>query len=89
MLNALGPATIHLRAVCAARNIRRAYRIDVQPDLFGHVIVTLAWGRIGTRGQSRVCSFPSPALAQRFVMGVLRRRASAKQRIGVAYRIAP
>lgn len=32
-------------------NMRRFYRIDAQPDLFGGVQVIREWGRIGSRGQ--------------------------------------
>jgi predicted DNA-binding WGR domain protein len=29
-----------------ARNMRRFYRLDVQPDLFGGVLLVKQWGRI-------------------------------------------
>ena len=41
------------------RNMRRYYRLDVEPDLFGHWLLTRQWGRIGSRGQMRVSSFAS------------------------------
>lgn len=76
---------IWLEAVSARRNIARRYTISISSDLFGAVIVAFAWGRIGTKGQGRVVSFESQAEADCFVQGLLRRRASARSRIGVAY----
>jgi predicted DNA-binding WGR domain protein len=72
------PLRIHLQAVDRSRNIARDYQIEATPDLFGHIIVELHWGRIGTRGQGRALSFESEAQAIRFVRGTLTRRASAK-----------
>ena len=77
---------IWLEAVSARRNIARRYTISISPDLFGAVIVAFAWGRIGTKGRVRVVSFESRAEADHFVRCLLRRRASARSRIGVAYR---
>ena len=77
---------IRLQAVDRARNIARRYALDASPDLFGMIVVELRWGRIGTTGQSRTVSFASAAAAERFVQCCLRRRASARRRIGVAYR---
>ncbi|MFV0645059.1 MAG: WGR domain-containing protein [Sphingomonadaceae bacterium] len=79
---------IWLEAVDPTRNIARRYMIVQNRDLFGHVIVEYRWGRIGTRGQGRVVSFAEDHDAERFVRTLLRRRASAKKRIGVAYRRA-
>jgi len=76
---------IRLQAVNRSRNIARRYVIEASRDLFGAVIVDYGWGRIGTRGQSRVISFQCDDDAERFVRTLLRRRASAQQRLGVAY----
>jgi predicted DNA-binding WGR domain protein len=81
------PYHIHLQAVELARNIARDYRIEVTKDLFGHIIVALHWGRIGTKGQSRVVSFSGERSAQRFIRSALTKRKSAKKRIGVAYHL--
>jgi predicted DNA-binding WGR domain protein len=80
------PCQIHLQAVSLSRNIARRYTIEAEGDLFGHIIVALYWGRIGTRGQSRIVSFAEPIAAQNFMHAALRKRHSAKKRIGVAYR---
>lgn len=80
------PSRIHLQAIDAARNIARDYRIEASADLFGHIIVDLHWGRIGTRGQGRTISFADARHAVRFVRQTLTRRASSQKRFGVAYK---
>jgi predicted DNA-binding WGR domain protein len=42
---------MHLRRVDPAQNIRRFYRLDIEPDLFGGVMLMKEWGRIGARGR--------------------------------------
>ena len=44
-------AAVHLVRIDPARNMRRFYRLDVQPDLFGGVILVKQWGRIGAHGR--------------------------------------
>jgi hypothetical protein len=41
---------VHLRRVDSARNMSRFYRLDIQPDLFGGVLLVKQWGRIGAAG---------------------------------------
>lgn len=79
------PSRIHLQAIDAARNIARDYRIEANVDLFGHWIICLQWGRIGTKGQSRTISFEAALSARRFIASAMARRRSAKRRIGVEY----
>lgn len=79
-------SVIRLEAVDPALNVARAYTISQTADLFGWVIVTWAWGRIGQGGQQRTCAFASQADALVFTRRLLARRASAQRRIGVAYR---
>jgi predicted DNA-binding WGR domain protein len=76
---------IWLEARDASRNIARRYVIDVSNDLFDVAIVQYSWGRIGARGQARKVSFPNKQGADRFVDVLLKRRAKAPGRIGVAY----
>jgi predicted DNA-binding WGR domain protein len=79
------PLRIHLQAIDRSRNIARDYRIEATRDLFGHIIVELHWGRIGTRGQGRCLSFAKTTDATHFLQAVLARRKRARSRIGVAY----
>ena len=80
------PLRLRLQAIVPARNIARRYAIEASADLFGHIIVDLHWGRIGTKGQGRTVSFAQVQDAARFVRQTLSRRASATKRIGVPYR---
>lgn len=79
------PSPIELAAIDHGKNIRRRYSISVHPDLFGWVNVHTSWGRIGTRGLSAVHSFRNSADAIAFVQKVLRKRSSARSRIGTPY----
>jgi WGR domain len=42
---------VHLRRLDPARNMQRFYRLDVQPDLFGGILLVKEWGRIGAHGR--------------------------------------
>jgi predicted DNA-binding WGR domain protein len=81
------PHRIDMVAISATANIRRHYRISYTRDLFDHILVECQWGRIGTRGQSKSVSFADEADATGYVAHVLKRRASAKKRLGVGYQI--
>lgn len=54
---------VHLRRIDPARNMRRFYRLDVQPDLFGGVLLVRQWGRIGAHGRTVAEHFEDMALA--------------------------
>jgi len=54
---------IELRRIDASQNMRRFYRLDVQPDLFGGVLLVRQWGRIGTHGRTVAEHFEDMALA--------------------------
>jgi len=70
--------TVHLRRVDPARNMRRFYRLDVQPDLFGGVLLMKEWGRIGARGRMVAERYDSEALAA----DAMQRQAERKRRRG-------
>jgi hypothetical protein len=78
---------IELQAVSPQAQHRRAYEIQVGPDLFGQLVVTIDFGVIGTRGQRRVHLVADIAEAQAVVRRALRRRLTAPRRIGVPYRV--
>ncbi len=44
-------SAVHLRRIDPKRNMRRFYRLDVQPDLFGGVLLFKERERIGARGR--------------------------------------
>ncbi|MFL5624703.1 MAG: WGR domain-containing protein [Ktedonobacteraceae bacterium] len=56
--------SVRLHRVVPEKNMRRYYRLDVQPDLFGHECLIREWGRIGRSGQTRVVPYPTLTEAQ-------------------------
>ena len=54
---------VTLHRIDLAQNMARFYALDVQPDLFGCILLVKAWGRIGGRG--RVESGPRVSAAPR------------------------
>jgi predicted DNA-binding WGR domain protein len=48
---------ITLYRVDPARNMRRYYRLDIQPDMFGFWLFVRQWGRTGYSGQTRIAAF--------------------------------
>jgi predicted DNA-binding WGR domain protein len=69
---------VELRRIDAAKNMRRFYRLDVQPDLFGGVLLMKEWGRIGAQGRMVADSYESETLAA----VALQRHAERKRRRG-------
>ena len=49
---------VHLIHVDPALNMARFYPISIQPTLFGEASVMRYWGRIGTRGQAMILTYP-------------------------------
>jgi predicted DNA-binding WGR domain protein len=54
---------VHLRRIDSTRNMRRFYRLDALPDLFGAVLLMKEWGRIGARGRVVAERYDTEALA--------------------------
>jgi len=78
---------VHLRRVDPARNMHRFYRLDVQPDLFGGVLLVKEWGRIGAQGRMVAERYDSEALAAE----ALRRRGYGDEtlaEIGRSYNVS-
>ena len=48
------PTTVDLKRIDPSLNMRRFYRMTIQPDLFGGACLVREWGRIGFRGQTLV-----------------------------------
>jgi predicted DNA-binding WGR domain protein len=69
---------LHLRRLDPTRNMRRFYRLDVQPDLFGGVLLMKQWGRVGTQGRMVAESYESEAPA----LGLSLQGCERKQRRG-------
>ena len=79
------PETLAWQAIDPSRNIARCYAVTTSTDLFGWLVVERSWGRIGSKGQGRRQAFADEEEARLHIRAVLRRRASAVQRLGVAY----
>ena len=69
---------VHLRRVDPARNMCRFYRLDVQPDLFGGVLLVKEWGRIGAQGRIVAERYDNEVPA----LDALQRHAERKRRRG-------
>ena len=54
---------VHLRRIDDTQNMRRFYRLDMQPDLFGGFLFVRQWGRIGAQGRIVAEHFDSATLA--------------------------
>ena len=54
---------VHLLSIDSSRNMRRFYRLDVAPDLFGGFLLLKQWGRIGAGGQIKAERYESAELA--------------------------
>ena len=63
----------------------RSYRLEAGPDMFGAWLVDVTYGRIGTRGRRLRYVVGNEAEARKLVHKNLRRRATARKRIGVPY----
>jgi predicted DNA-binding WGR domain protein len=74
---------VHLRRIDQSRNLRRFYLLDVQRDLFGHVLLVKTWGRIGAHGRIVAELYDDETLAT----NALTLQASRKRRRG--YRDVP
>ncbi len=77
---------VRLEARDAAKELFRAYRIDAGTDLFGHWLVDVTFGRIGSRGRTVRYIAGDEDEARRIVRRCLQRRATSPKRIGVGYR---
>jgi predicted DNA-binding WGR domain protein len=69
---------VTLHRIDPARNMARFYALDVQPDLFGCILLVKAWGRIGGRGRVAHELHATEALA----IAALQRQADRKRRRG-------
>ncbi len=79
----------HFSALLEARDSAlgrfRSYRLEAGTDLFGAWLVEVTNGRIGTRGRLVRYVAADEAEAKKLVQRSLRRRATARKRIGVGY----
>jgi predicted DNA-binding WGR domain protein len=78
-------SAVHLRRIDTTRNMHRFYRLDVQPDRFGGVLLVNEWGRIGARGRIVAERYDDEVLAatamQRQAKIVIRSTSSPAERM--------
>ena len=74
--------SLTLYRIDPSRNMRRFYRLDVQPDLFGQECLIREYGRIGRSGQTRIAPFPSISEAQ----AAFEKQRAVKERKGYSLR---
>ena len=78
---------IHLHAKYPPQNIYRWYSIRVDQNLFGEWCLSISYGRIGQRGQSKHYQWSDIAVLMTHIKGILRKRLNATNRIGCNYEI--
>ena len=83
----MSPCRILHHAVNRERNVFRAWHCVVDRDLFGVLVVSVTYGRIGTTGRTIHHAMTDESAVGRFVQHALRRRASAERRCGAVYRV--
>ncbi|MEX6508441.1 WGR domain-containing protein [Jiella sp. M17.18] len=69
---------VQLRREDPAKNMRRFYVMEIQPDLFGQYTLFREWGRIGRAGTVQETPFPTAEAAE----AALERQWRAKVRRG-------
>jgi len=75
-LEALAEFTHYIRFVSRdpGKNRNRFYLLSWQPTLDGHAALVCTWGRLGTRGRSRILCTADQPHAQDIVARIIRRR---------------
>jgi predicted DNA-binding WGR domain protein len=80
-------AVLAMEAIDPALNRYRVWRIEAGRDLLGDLVVVVKFGRKGARGRTIIKATADEAAARRLWRRSVARRAGAKRRCGVAYRV--
>lgn len=83
----LNRVNFRLEAHSDRLNRHRLYVVEIGQDLFGAHTVDIGFGRAGAWQRIQRFAFAAPQDASRLVMARLRRRATARKRIGCPYRL--
>lgn len=78
---------IRLHAKYPPKNIYRWYNLRVDQNLFGEWWLSISYGRIGQRGQSKHYRWSDVTLLMAQIKSILRKRLNATKRIGCNYEI--
>jgi len=79
--------TLHLQARNPERNIARHYSLLLGQDLFGFWSLKINFGRIGRKGTELSYAFPTKEDAYTKIKPLLKKRASAQNRLGCPYEL--
>lgn len=70
----LQPYQLYVERTDASKNMARYYAMSIEPNLFGEVCLMRRWGRIGSRGQSRVHQFAKEGEAVAMFLDLVRQK---------------
>lgn len=68
------PYQLYVERRDPTRNMARYYELSIETTLFGDIMLTRRWGRIGTRGQRRSLMFEREEEAVGLFLDLLRRK---------------
>ncbi|MBW4025611.1 MAG: WGR domain-containing protein [Proteobacteria bacterium] len=83
----MGDRCVVLRATNPERNVNRSWACWIEEDLFGACVVSVTFGRAGTKGRTIKRVVSDDVAADRFLAGALTRRRGSVKRCGAVYRI--
>lgn len=78
---------LRFKAVSQERNIARFYTVRKHTNLWGEIVVSSSFGRIGTHGNIKHMYFTDNTQAESYLNTVIRKRLAAKNRIGCDYQV--
>ncbi len=68
------PYHIYVERTDASKNMARYYAMEISGTLFGEACLTRTWGRIGSRGQTRMQQFESEGEAVDLFLDLMRKK---------------
>ncbi len=70
----IAPGEVELHRIDPACRMARFYALRIEGDLFGHVVLVRAWGRIGTASRERRDRYASEADALTALLALAERK---------------
>lgn len=78
---------LKFKAVSPTHKVARFYTLRKSTNLWGDIVVSSSFGRIGTHGNIKHMYFTDNTQANAYLNTVIRKRLSAKNRIGCDYQV--
>jgi predicted DNA-binding WGR domain protein len=78
---------LRFKAQSPERNVARFYTLRKHTNLWGDIVVSSSFGRIGTHGNVKHQYFSDTAQADSYINTVIRKRLAARTRIGCNYQV--